>query len=150
MNTYRYRPKGNFIHEAHWNELLDLAKNLKNDLSYLNTDLRFLQELIEEFYLKLLFFEPTAEYKDLENDIKISVVQCAILSKRIPIFLKHFRDRILKSDCYDSPNLRTEFELFEDDCSHQMETVKIIRFMTFKMLKNGLENEKTKPFWKFN
>ena len=86
MNNYRHRPKENYIQEAHWNELIDLTKNLKSDLSYLNTDLRFLQDLMESFYLKLFYQEPTADYQDLQNDIKISLVQCAILLKQIPFF----------------------------------------------------------------
>jgi hypothetical protein len=150
MNNYRYRPKDNYIHQASWNELVLLAKNAKSDLMFYNSDLKFLQKLIEVHYVKLLIYENTNEFKDLQNDIRVSVIQCEILLKRIPVFERHFRDLINESHTFDSDVLRSEFELFEDDYSHHLDTVKIIRLLTFRLLKSILEEEKPEYFYLFN
>ncbi|OYX26103.1 MAG: hypothetical protein B7Z06_06280, partial [Flavobacteriales bacterium 32-35-8] len=99
---------------------------------------------------KLLFYEDASKFSDLQNDIQISIVQCDILLKQTPILIKNLIHLIDEPYDYDSKLLRNNYEIFEDDCSHYIETVKIIRLLAFSMLKTILEEEKPEYFWKFN
>ncbi|MFI0431078.1 hypothetical protein [Mariniflexile sp. HMF6888] len=150
MDNFRYRPKDNFIQEASLDDLLALTKNWESDLIFYNNDLKFLQQLIEVHFVKLLLYEGTNEFRDLQNDIQISIIQCEILLKQTPVFTKHLTHLIDEPHKYDTHILRNNYELFEDDCTQYIETVKIIRLLAFSMLKNILEEEKSQYFWKFN
>lgn len=150
MDNFRYRPKDNFIQEASLDDLLTLTKNWENDLIFYNKDLKFLQQLIEVHFVKLLLYGSASEFRDLQNDIKISIVQCEILLKQTPVFTKRLTHLMNEPYKYDLNVLRNNYELFEDDCSQYIETVKIIRLLAFSMLKNILEEEKPQYFWKFN
>jgi hypothetical protein len=150
MDNFRYRPKDNYIHKAQWNELLTLIKYQKNELTFYKFDLKYLQQLIDIHYVKLLVYENSGKFQDLQNDLKTSLVQCDILLKRILLFITHFNTLISEPYAYDSKVLRGEFELFDDDYSDCIETVKIIRLLAFTMLKNILEEEKPHYLWKFN
>lgn len=150
MDNFRYRPKDNFVQKASLDDLLALTKNWESDLIFYNNDLKFLQQLIEVHFVKLLLFEGANEFRDLQNDIQISIVQCEILLKQTPVFTKQLTHLIDESHKYDAHILRNNYELFEDDCTQYIETVKIIRLLAFSMLKNILEEEKSQYFWKFN
>jgi hypothetical protein len=150
MDNFRYRPKDNFIQEARLDDLLALTKNWESDLVFYNYDLKFLQQLIEVHFVKLLLYEDANKFRDLQNDIQVFIIRCEILLKQIPIFTKHLTHLIDEPNTYDSRILRTNYELFEDDCSQYTETVKVIRLLAFSMLKNILEEEKSHYFWKFN
>lgn len=150
MDNFRYRPKDNYIHEAQWSELLILIKHHKNELTFYKFDLKYLQQLIDIHYVKLLLYENSSKFQDLQNDIKISMVQCDILLNRIPFFITHFNTLITEPFTNDSKVLKSEFELFDDDFSEFIETIKIIRLLAFTMLKNILEEEKSQYIWKFN
>lgn len=150
MDNFRYRPKDNFIQEASLDDLLALTKNWESDLIFYKNDLKFLQQLIEVHSVKLLLYEGANEFRDLQNDIQIAIVQCEILLKQTPVFTKHLTHQIDKPHKYDTHILRNNYELFEDDYSQYIETVKIIRLLAFSMLKSILEEEKSQYFWKFN
>lgn len=150
MDNFRYRPKDNYIHEASLNELLALTKTWESDLKFYNYDLKFLQQLIEVHFVKLLFYEGTSEFRDLQNDIQISIMQSEIFLTQTPVFINHLTNLIDHPCTYDSHIVRKNYELFEDDCSQYIETVKIIRLLAFTMLQNILEEEKPQYFWKFN
>lgn len=150
MDNFRYRPKDNFIQEASLDDLLTLTKNWESDLIFYNKDLKFLQQLIEVYFVKLLLYGNASDFRDLQNDIQIAIVQCEILLKQTPVFTKRLTHLIDEPCKYNSHILRNNYELFEDDCSQYIETVKIIRLLAFSMLKSILEEEKPKYFWKFN
>jgi hypothetical protein len=150
MSNYRSRPKGNYIQEAGWKDLLKLTKNWKSDLVFYKYDLKFLEQIIDVHFVKLLLSEDLNELRELQKDIKLSIIQCEILLKRIPIHLSHLTSLVKDNDIYDSYVFRSEHEKFEDDISECIDSLRVIRIMTFSMIKDVLEEEKPKFIYKYN
>lgn len=150
MYNYRYRPNDNYLNEASWDELLFLTKKWKCELTLYSYDLNYLEKTLDMDFVKLLIYEDPNELRELQKDIGIYKVQCSILLKRIPFIMNRLTFLSKEADSYTSSSFRNELELFEDDYSEFIETVKVLRLISLFMLKNLSQKKKAKYFWKLN
>ena len=150
MNTYRNRPKGNYIQNASWSDLYILTENWKCDLDFYLLDIEFLERLIETYFVKLLLNENLDELRELQNDLSHSQNQCKSILHRIQIHLTYIINLIDAPYKYDVSAFRNKHEQFEDEISEFKDMVKVMRRMVFKMTKSVLESEKPKFIWKLN
>jgi hypothetical protein len=102
MNELRYRPKANYIHEADWQELYQLTELWKNDLEFYRDDLRFLQNIIDRYFIWMIKRENLDEVREIEVTLVEIGKKCDSLLKRAQKHLTHLADLIDDPFKYDS------------------------------------------------
>lgn len=142
MNNLRSRPKGRYILDADWQELYILTENLKSDLLFYKDDLRFLQHLIDKYFLWMSKKENIDKVRDVEVNLMEANTQCIALLKRTEIHLTHLANRIDDAFKYDSHKLRDEHESLEDDISNFVKTFRKNRKEILTITEYVIDNEK--------
>ena len=150
MSDYRNRPKGNFIQEASWQELYMLTESWKNDLELYSLDVKFLELLVDTYFVKLLMNQNLDELRELQRELYKLNEQCENLLKLIKIHFTHIVDLIDEPLLYDALVFRTEHELLEEEISEFGRKIKAVRYAVFIFTKDVIENEKPKYIWKYN
>lgn len=94
MIDFVYRPKNQNINEADWQELNALTEQWRSDLSFYADDLRFLQQIIKKYVLRL----SKKDDIDLVQDMKLSLIEmneeCGALQQRVQKHL-HYLSKLL-------------------------------------------------------
>jgi hypothetical protein len=142
MNELRYRPKANYIHEADWQELYILTEHWKNDLEFYRDDLRFLQNIIDRYFIWMIKRENLDEVREIEVTLVEIGKKCDSLLKRTQKHLTHLGDLIDDPFKYDSHTFRTEHAKLEDDLAHFVHQFRENRKLAFKITEHVLESEK--------
>ena len=150
MSDYRNRPKGNFIQEASWQDLYMLTESWKNDLEFYSLDVKFIELLVETYFVKFLINQNLDDLRELQRELLELNKQCENLLKRIKIHFTHIVDLIEDPFIYDASVFRTEHELLEEEISEFIKMLKVVRCAVFVISKDVLGNEKPKRIWKYN
>ena len=150
MSDYRNRPKGNFIQEASWQDLYMLTESWKNDLEFYSLDVKFIELLVETYFVKFLINQNLDDLRELQRELLELNKQCENLLKRIKIHFTHIVDLIEDPFIYDASVFRTEHELLEEEISEFRKMLKVVRYAVFVLSKDVLGNEKPKCIWKYN
>jgi hypothetical protein len=150
MNNYRKRPKDNYFQEASLEDLYVLTESWKNDFELFVTEINFLEQLIDTYFIKLLIYENVEVINELQLDSKK-------LKKRGVAMLKHLQSHlswiaeIIEESFYEKNSvLRGQQECFEDEVSYFFESLKIIRYTVYTKLKAIIEAQQPKLIWKHN
>lgn len=150
MSDYRNRPKGNFIQVASWQDLYMLTESWKNDLEFYLLDVKFIELLVETYFVKLLINQNLDDLRELQRELLELNKQCENLLKRIKIHFTHIVDLIEDPFIYDASVFRTEHELLEEEISEFRKMLKVVRYAVFVLSKDILGDEKPKCIWKYN
>jgi len=89
METFRNRPKGDYIQEADWQSLYVLTEHWKSDLEFFKLDLDFLGKLLDKYFIWITRKENIHEVKEVMQDLKILVDNCKSLQERTSEHLTH-------------------------------------------------------------
>ncbi len=141
MGHYRYRPKGDYIHEADWQGLYVLTEHWKSDLEFFGEDLRFLQHLIDKYFIWMTRKENIDEVRDIESDLVETDRECNRLMKRIKKHLTHLADLIEDPFKYDSQVFRGEHEKLEDDIAIFVKSFRANRKEVFTITEHLMESK---------
>ncbi len=150
MNTYRNRPKGNYIQKATWKELYLLTESWKNVLEFYALEIEFLESLIETYFVKLLVQENFDVLRELQRDLLEAKKQRKSMQQRIQIHSTKIIDLIDEPFNLHASNFRNTHEQFEDEISEFKAVLEILIYTIFKVTKDVLESEKPKFIWKYN
>ncbi|AUC81142.1 hypothetical protein [Lacinutrix sp. Bg11-31] len=150
MDSYRIRPKGNYIQKANWQDLYALTQDWNEEIEFIKQDLEFLIRLIDNHFVKLLIVENLDEIRELQIELLSLLNQSDLLSIRIQINFKQLSKLIKQPLTYDAIFFRTEHEYLEDEVSEFIKWVRNIRKTVFKITKKALENNTSKAIWKYN
>lgn len=150
MQNFRFRPKDNYLNEASWDELLFLTKKWKSELTLYAYDLKYLEQELDNSFAKLLIYQDPIELHEIKNDFEIYLVQCLNLFKSASALINKLTLLIEDPCIYSAPNTRKELELFEEDYSEHIETIKAFRLIILLMLKNLSQKTSANYYWKMN
>jgi hypothetical protein len=142
MADLRYRPNNNYIHEADWQQLYVLTEHWKNDFEFYRDDLRFLQNLIDKYFVWMTKKENLDEVREIEIDLLETTRNCDDLLVRINKHLTHLADLIDDPYKYDSHKFRTEHEKMEDDIVNFVKSFRQNRKDVFAITEYVLDSEK--------
>lgn len=150
MSIYRNRPKDNYLQEASLEDLYILTESWKNDFELYVTEIRFLERLMDTYFLKLLIYENVEEINELRLDSKKLKKRGVEMLKHLQYHLSWIKEIIEESYYEKNSVLRGQQEFFEDEISHYAESLKIIRYTIYGKIKVIIEEQKPKLIWKFN
>jgi hypothetical protein len=150
MSNYRNRPKDNYLQEASLEDLYILTESWKNDFELYVSEINFLEQLMDTYFIKLLIYENVEVINELQLDSEK-------LKKRGAAMLKHLRYHLswiieVIENSYHEKNsvLRGQQEFFEDEITYYVESLKIIRYIIHGKLKAIIEEQQPKLIWKYN
>jgi hypothetical protein len=124
MSDFRNRPNGSYIFDANWEELYILDKHWKSDLLFYKDDLKFLDHLIDKYFIWISKKEDSDAVRKIDNSILETAKKCNDLLKRVEKHLMHLANLIEDPFKYDSHQFRTEHQRLEDNIT---DFVKIFR-----------------------
>jgi hypothetical protein len=150
MKNYRIKPTADYIKVANWDELYILLEHWRNDVAFYLFDIKFIETLIEYHFSQLLEYENLDELRELQLEIFQLKNQCKYITERIELNLKSIVKIIDKKYKHDTNAFRIENEQLEDDIIEFINNERASKQVLFSMIKNVLENEKSKKIWMFN
>ena len=139
---FTYRPKGKYIHDADWQEIYILTEHWKNDLEFYRDDLRFLQHLIDKYFIWMTQKENLDEVRDIETDLIEIDRKCYQLLKKTNKHLTNLADLIDDPFKYDSHKFRTEHEELEDSIADFVKSFRSNRKKVFAITEHVMDSEK--------
>jgi hypothetical protein len=142
--NYRNKPKGQYIQEALWQDLYELAQQWKNTLEFQLFEIEFLQNLIDRYFVDLLLEENLDELREIQRDLYQSENKSKILLERIDVHLNHITKTIETPDTFDALQFRNDHELLEDHTTASTRIHKTMKITTFKMIEDVLQNDTPK------
>ena len=133
MNDFRNRPNSNYIFDADWQDLYMLTEHWKSDLLFYKDDLKFLNNLLEKYFL--LKTKDLESFKSIQNTMKETTSQCLELLKKVNKHLVDLAAIIINPQNYDSHKFRTDHQKLEDAISNFENTFRVHRKEVFKSTK---------------
>tara|TARA_R110000868_G_scaffold169348_3_gene404359 strand:+ start:495 stop:947 length:453 start_codon:yes stop_codon:yes gene_type:complete len=150
MNNYRIRPKGNYIQEASWHELYVLTKKWKEDVEFQKKDIKFIIDLVETYFAKLLMYKNLEELHETQVGLLHLYNECTSSLLHIHLHLSCLSNLIEDPNSYDAYIFRNEQEQLEDKISVLIKNIKRTRKDAFALTTDVVKNENPKIFWRYN
>ncbi|QNK77151.1 hypothetical protein H7F37_13690 [Winogradskyella sp. PAMC22761] len=141
MNTFRYRPKDNYIQKADWQKLYILTEHWKTDISFYTDDLRFLHHLIDKYFLWISKKENIDVIQEIELNLLKVDRQSESLLNRVNKQLQYLTDLMGDPLVYNSDEFRKEHEQLEDDLNQFVIDFRENRKEIFKITEHIIKGE---------
>jgi hypothetical protein len=141
MNDFRIRPNGNYIFNANWQELNVLTEHWKSDLLFYKDDLKFLDHLIDKYFIWISKKEDFNLVKSIEVGIVETSKECSSLLQRVNKHLVDIAALIVNPFKYNSQQFREEHQLLEDDISAFVKDFRANRKEVFEVTEHVIESE---------
>jgi hypothetical protein len=144
MNTYRQRPKGSFTEDASWEELYRLAKTWQADIEFYQDDSKFLQHLVDKYFIWLIEKDSYQMVRNLQNNLLKITSKCEDLLKKIDVHLEKLAGMFEHPSIKESRVLRMEHEHLEDEIHDFEAFFRGSRKSIFTMVESVVFSEKVK------
>jgi hypothetical protein len=141
MNDFRIRPNGNYIFNANWQELNVLTEHWKSDLLFYKDDLKFLDHLIDKYFIWISKKEDFNLVKSIEVGIVETSKNCSSLLQRVNKHLVDIAALIVNPFKYNSQQFREEHQQLEDDISAFVKDFRANRKEVFEVTEHVIESE---------
>jgi hypothetical protein len=142
MSDFRNRPNGNYIFEANWQELYVLTEHWKSDLLFYRDDLKFLDHLIDKYFIWLTKKENVNQVRKIEKSLVETDKLCSTLLLQVGKHLSHLAGLIDDPFKYDSHKFRAEHQLLEDKLADFLKAFRENRKKVFAVTEHVIESEK--------
>ncbi len=144
MNTYRHRPKGSFTEDASWEELYRLTKTWQTDIEFYQDDSRFLQQLLDKYFIWLIEKDSYQMVSNLQNNLLKITSKCEDLLKKIEVHLEKLAGMVEHPSIKESRVLRMEHGHLEDEIHDFEAFFRGSRKSIFTMVESVVLSEKVK------
>lgn len=141
---YRARPRAKYIMETEWNELYVLNEHWISDLKFYQEDLRFLDHLIDKYFIRITKKENIDSVNNILVDVLKAIKLCEELLKRTYDHHKHIEEIIESPFTYDSHQFREEHQALEDDIASFIKLYRKTRKKTFDITEHVIDSEQLK------
>ena len=141
MSDFRNRPNGTYIFEANWEELYVLAKHWKSDLLFYKDDLKFLDHLIDKYFIWISNKKDVDAVRKIDNSILETTKKCSDLLKRVEEHSTHLAGLMEDPFKYDSHQFRTEHQQLEDDVTNFVKVFRNNRKDVFEVTSLVVESD---------
>lgn len=141
VEKYRSRSKRNYIQDTDWDELYILTKHWKSDLLFYKQDLRFLNKLLNKYFIWITKKENLDAVKTIGQNVLKDKRTGKKLLKRIDQHLAHIAQTIDYPFKHDSSVFRKEHQDLEDDIAKFYKTVRKNRKQMFSVTEHIMDSE---------
>lgn len=141
MSDLRNRPNGTYIFDADWQELYVLTEHWKSDLLFYKDDLKFLNHLVDKYFIWLSKKENINQVREIEQSLVQTNKTCTNLMERVNMHLSHLANLIENPFKYDSNKFRTEHQILEDEITFFVKKFRENRKNVFEITKHVIETE---------
>ncbi|PKP10621.1 MAG: hypothetical protein CVU08_13520 [Bacteroidetes bacterium HGW-Bacteroidetes-3] len=141
MSDFRNRPKRTYIFDANWEELYVLAKHWKSDLLFYKDDLKFLDHLIDKYFIWISNKKDVDAVRKIDNSILETAKKCSDLLKRVEKHLTHLAGLMEDPFKYDSHQFRTEHQQLEDEITNFVKVFRNNRKEVFEVTSLVVESD---------
>jgi len=141
MSDFRNRPKRTYIFDANWEELYVLAKHWKSDLLFYRDDLKFLDHLIDKYFIWISNKKDVDAVRKIDNSILETAKKCSDLLKRVEKHLTHLAGLMEDPFKYDSHQFRTEHQQLEDEITNFVKVFRNNRKEVFEVTSLVVESD---------
>lgn len=142
MKNLRYRPKGDFSWEADWQQLYILTEHWESDLSFYSDDLKFLEQLIDKYFIFIAQKENRDKVLKITHGLTETRTNCQLLLEKTRKHLSHLAHLIDDPYKYDSHVFRNEHQKIEDDIAAFVKKFRTNRKNIFTITENIVKREK--------
>ncbi len=141
MSDFRNRPNRTYIFEANWEELYVLTKHWKSDLLFYKDDLKFLDHLIDKYFIWISNKKDVDAVRKIDNSILETAKKCSDLLKRVEKHLTHLAGLMEDPFKYDSHQFRTEHQQLEDEITNFVKVFRNNRKEVFEVTSLVVESD---------
>jgi len=113
-NTFRIRPKSDYLQKASWKDLFLLAEHWQSDMDFFRDELKFLHRLVDKYFILLIKEEHLSQTQSIVIEIENLSKKVDQINENIVIHLDHLEAIIGKSSMYDKQKFRDEHEQLEE------------------------------------
>ncbi len=142
METFRSRPKGEFIKEANWEELYVLTRYWKKDLEFYKEDLQFLYRLIDKYLIWITREENTTAVNQMVRDLQKVKSHCFDLLEKVKVHLNQLGSLVEDPQKGNTRIFRMEHEHLEDEIADFVKAFRKNRTRVFSVTEHIVESEK--------
>lgn len=132
----------NFVVEYTWQELYILTKHWKSDIQFYKDDIKFLQRLINKYFIWVTKKENIDKVTKIESSLYNLTKKCDSLIKSIDIHLEHLSSLINDPFKYDSQRFKVEHPKLENDIAAFIKIFREQKKETFAITEYIVDDEK--------
>lgn len=141
MSDLRARPKANFIQETNWQELYVLTNHWKSDLLFYRDDLKFMNHLIDKYFIWITKKENLKDVQKIGSAILEDAKTCDLLIVKVGEHLSHLAQLIDNPLSDKAGRFRDEHRELEDEIMVFTKTVRQNRKEVFSVTEKVLDDE---------
>lgn len=141
MSDFRTRPKDNFIMETDWRKLHVLTNHWKSDLLFYLDDLRFLQHLIDKYFIWITQKDNLREVQQMGRAIFDHTKECKLLLEKLDKHLSHLANVMDEPLKNGSDTFREEHQELEDRIAKFIKAVRENRKKLFSVTERVVDSE---------
>ena len=141
MSDLRIRPSRTFIYKADWKDLYVLTEHWKSDLLFYKDDLKFLDQLIDKYFMWLSIKENIDKAREIELVLVELDRQCYQLIKAVNKHLIKLGELVENPFKYNSAQFRLQHQLLEEKIANFYKNFKEGRVKVFDITEHVMESE---------
>lgn len=142
METFRSRPKGEYIQKANWEELYVLTQYWKKDIEFYYEDLLFLYRLIDKYLIWITMEENTTTVTQMAGELNKVKSRCLDLLEKIKVHLNHLGQLVEEPENENTRIFRIEHEHLENEIADFVKAFRKNRKNVFSVTEQIMESEK--------
>ncbi len=143
MDTFRNRPKDDYIQNSQWQELHVLTQHWKSDLHFYSDDLKFLSHLLDKYFIWITKKDNLKAVRMVGEQVLSDIKTCKKLQKQIDEHLSHIAGILQEPSRHNSKIFRAEHQELEDKIAKFVKTVRKNRKQVFAVTTKVLDSEES-------
>jgi len=141
---FRTRPKSNYLLDAEWQELHALTTHWQSDIVFFGDELRFIDLLIDKYFMSLVDKENIAVTKEVAAKLSDIKKIYESLHQKVLKHLRHIENLMVEPFALDASVFRNEHVMLEDELVAFVKNFREIKHRVFQLTDRVVKTEKQK------
>jgi len=141
---FRTRPKSNYLLDAEWQELHALTTHWQSDIVFFGDELRFIDLLIDKYFMSLVDKENIAVTKEVAAKLSDIKKIYESLHQKVSKHLRHIENLMVDPFALDASAFRNEHVMLEEELVAFVKNFRDIKQRVFQLTDRVVKTEKQK------